>query len=175
MGAFVGMGNEPNKAHRQPLALDQHASKAGLRTVAVFEAVKGLLVLALAVALIAVHDHIEDLAEDLLYNLHVDFDRSWAQALMKGAGKLSDTRIWTALTIAFSYVGVRFVEAWGLWHRRVWAEWFALLSGTLYLPLEILKVLEKATWERIAVLAINLAIISYMAEIRIREARSRKS
>jgi len=169
------MGNEPNKAHRQPPALDEHASKAGLRAVAVFEAVKGLLVLALAAALIAVHDHIEDLAEDLLYNLHVDFDRGWAQAFMKGAGSLSDTRIWTALTIAFAYVAVRFVEAWGLWHRRVWAEWFALLSGTLYLPLEILKVLEKATWERVAVLAINLVIVTYMAEIRIREARSREN
>jgi len=175
MGAFVGMGNEPNKAHRRPRALDEHASKAGLRAVAVFEAVKGLLVLALAVALIAVHDHIEDLAEDLLYNLHVDFDRSWAQAFMKGAGSLSDARIWTVLTIAFSYVAVRFVEAWGLWRRRVWAEWFALLSGALYLPLEILKVVEKATWERIAVLAINLVIVSYMAEIRIREARSREN
>jgi uncharacterized membrane protein (DUF2068 family) len=175
MGVFVGMGDEPQKTHHQPLALDEHASKAGLRTVAVFESVKGLAVIVLAGALIVYHDHIEDFAEDLLYNLHVDFDRRWAQAFMRGASRLSDTRLWTILAIAFSYAAVRFVEAWGLWNRRVWAEWFALLSGTLYLPLEILKVAERASWERVGVLAVNLVIILYMLEIRVREARLRPS
>jgi uncharacterized membrane protein (DUF2068 family) len=135
--------------------VDEHASKAGLRAVAVFEAGKGILVLALAAALVAVRDHIEDLAEDLLYHLHIGFDHRLAQAM--------------------SYATVRFVEAWGLWHRRVWAEWFALLSGALYLPFEILKVAEHRGWETIAVLVINLVIVFYMLEIRIREARSREN
>jgi uncharacterized membrane protein (DUF2068 family) len=169
------MSSQPHRPHRQPQALDEHASKAGLRAVAVFEAVKGVLVVALAVALSAVHHRIEDFAEELLYHLHIDFDHRLAQALMHGASRLSDMRIWTVLTVAFSYATVRFVEAWGLWHRRVWAEWFALLSGTLYLPLEILKVAERASWERIAVLAINLVIIFYMMAIRISEARFREN
>ena len=142
--------------------------------MAVFESAKGVLVLALAVALMAVHHRIEDFAEELLYHLHIDFDHSWAQAFMHGASRLSDMRLWTILSVAFSYATVRFVEAWGLWHRRVWAEWFALLSGALYLPIELLKVAERASWERLAVLAINLAIVLYMLEIRIREARSRE-
>ena len=169
------MSSQPRRPHRQPQAVDEHASKAGLRAVATFEAVKGLLVLALAVALIAVHNQIEDFAEELLYHLHIDFDHRWAQAVMHGASKLSDMRIWTVLTVAFSYAAVRFVEAWGLWHRRVWAEWFALLSGALYLPPEILKVAERVSWERISVLAINLVIVLYMLEIRIREARCREN
>jgi uncharacterized membrane protein (DUF2068 family) len=159
--------------HRPPQAVDERASKAGLRAVAIFEAVKGLLVLLLAFGLVAVHDRIEDLAESFLYHLHVDFDHKWAQALMHGASRLSDLRVWTVLAVACSYATVRFVEAWGLWQRRVWAEWFALLSGALYLPLEIVKVVEHRSWEAITVLAINLAIVLYMLEIRIREARSR--
>jgi uncharacterized membrane protein (DUF2068 family) len=169
------MSSEPQRPHRQPQAVDEHASKAGLRAVAVFEAVKGLLVVALAVALVAVHKHIEDFAEELLYHLHIDFDHRLALAFMHGASKLSDMRIWTVLTVALAYTTVRFVEAWGLWHRRVWAEWFALLSGALYLPLEILKVAERASWERIAVLVMNLVIVLYMLEIRVREARSREN
>jgi uncharacterized membrane protein (DUF2068 family) len=94
---------------------------------------------------------------------------------MHGASKLSDMRLWTILSVAFAYTAVRFVEAWGLWHRRVWAEWFALLSGALYLPIEILKVAERASWERLAVLAINLVIVLYMLEIRVREMRSREN
>jgi uncharacterized membrane protein (DUF2068 family) len=170
------MSSQPNRPHhRLPQAVDEHASKAGLRAVAVFESTKGLLVLALALALVVVHHHIEDFAEELLYHLHVDFDYRLAQAFMRGASKLSDMRIWTVLTLASSYATVRFVEAWGLWHRRVWAEWFALLSGALYLPVELLKVAERASWERIGVLAVNLVILLYMLEIRIREARSREN
>jgi uncharacterized membrane protein (DUF2068 family) len=52
---------------------------------------------------------------------------------------------------------------------RVWAEWFALLSGTMYLPWEILKLMERVDWDRVAVLLINLIIILYMLIIRIRE------
>jgi uncharacterized membrane protein (DUF2068 family) len=70
---------------------------------------------------------------------------------------------------------VRFVEAWGLWNLRIWAEWFALLSGTLYLPWEILKVAEHATWERIGVLLINIGIVLYMLFIRVRDTRSREN
>jgi uncharacterized membrane protein (DUF2068 family) len=169
----VGMSEQPGH-DLPPQALDEHASKAGLRTVAVFEAAKGLLVLATAATLIAVHHRVEDFAEDLLNYLHVDFDRQWAQALINGASKLSDMRLWTILTVACSYATVHCIEAWGLWHRRVWAEWFALLSGAIYLPIEILKVSERASWERIAVLVINLVIVLYMLEIRVREMRLRR-
>jgi uncharacterized membrane protein (DUF2068 family) len=174
MGASgVGMGDTPHSPHRGPGAVDERASKAGLRTVAVFEATKGVLVLVLAAALFAVRDHIEDLAEELIYHLHVGFDHRWAQALLHGASNLGDMRVWMVAAGALSYAAVRFTEAWGLWRRRVWAEWFALLSGALYLPFEIVAVVEHHHWEAIAVLAINLAIVGYMLEIRIREARSR--
>ena len=159
------------KPRQVPPAVDERASTAGLRAVATFEAAKGLLVLALAFALIAVHDRIENLAEDLLYHLNVDFDRGFAQAFLNAATKLSDARTWTVALAAVTYSSVRFVEAWGLWNRRVWAEWFALLSGALYLPWEILKIAERPSWQHIAVLVVNVGIVLYMLEIRIRGAR----
>jgi len=156
-----------------PQAVDRRASAAGLRTVAVFEASKGVLVVVLAIVLIAVRGQIEDYTEDFLYALHLDPDRRFARMIMEAASKLSDARAWTVALAAATYATVRFVEAWGLWNLRVWAEWFALLSGTLYLPWEILKVAERATWERVAVLVINVAIVLYMLFIRVRDARSR--
>ncbi len=160
-----------HKPHREPHAVDERASKAGLRAVASFEAAKGVLVIVLAAIIIAVHHHIEDYAEDLLYHLHIDFDHRFGRALLQAASKVGDVRMWTVGAAAAVYATVRFVEAWGLWQRRVWAEWFALLSGTLYLPFEILKVVERASWERIGVLLINVVIVLYMLEIRVREAR----
>jgi uncharacterized membrane protein (DUF2068 family) len=154
-----------------PSAIDERSSPAGLRAVATFEAAKGIAVLGLGILLLFVHSHAEDFTSSLLYHLHIDPDRRIAHALMNAAEKLSDARLITIASAAVSYSTVRFVEAWGLWNRRVWAEWFALLSGCLYLPWEILRLIERVDWERMGVLAINVGIILYMLYVRIQSCR----
>jgi uncharacterized membrane protein (DUF2068 family) len=156
-----------------PESIDQRASRVGLRAVAAFEAAKGILVVILAILLLAVHSRIEDYAEDLLFHLHVDFDQHLAQRFLNGASRISDSPIWTVIAGATVYASVRFIEAWGLWNRRVWAEWFALLSGAIYLPFELLKVAERATLEHVGVLAVNIVIVLYMLVIRIRDSRNK--
>jgi uncharacterized membrane protein (DUF2068 family) len=158
---------------RSPQALDQEASKAGLRTVATIEALKGIIVLLLGLALLGlVHKDAEDVAENFLEHLHINPDRRLAQALLHSASRLTDSRLWAIAGAAVIYAAVRFTEAWGLWNRRVWAEWFALLSGALYLPLEILKVVERPNWAHLGILAANLCILLYMVQIRIRACRT---
>lgn len=153
-----------------PPGIDQQANKTALRAVASLEALKGIAVLLLGIALLGlVHKDAEEVAENLLEHLHVNPDRRLAQALLDAASHLTDARLWTILAAAVTYAGVRFTEAWGLWNRRVWAEWFALLSGALYLPWELLKLAEQPNWEHIALLFVNLCILGYMLEIRIRE------
>ena len=154
-----------------PLAIDERSSPAGLRAVATFEAFKGIGVLLLSFTLLAVHSHVEDFTESLLYHLHMDPDRRVAHAILNAASRIEDARLLTIIAAAVTYSSVRFIEAWGLWNRRVWAEWFALLSGTMYLPWEILKIAERANWERIGVLVVNVVIVLYMLWIRIREQR----
>jgi uncharacterized membrane protein (DUF2068 family) len=161
------------KVLRAPQALDQHANAAGLRAVAILESTKGVLVVALAIAIIALHGHLEDYTEDLLYHLHIDFDHRFAHVLLDAASKLTGTRMLTVGLISSVYATLRFVEAWGLWRRRVWAEWFALVSGGIYLPWEILNVVQRVTWLHVSLLAINVAIIIYMLEMRIRALRLR--
>jgi uncharacterized membrane protein (DUF2068 family) len=154
--------------HPPPPAIDERASIAGLRAVATFEALKGIAVLLLGVTLLAIHHHAEDFAESLLYHLHLDPDRRLAHLLINAATKVNDARLWTIAAATLTYCAVRFVESWGLWNRRVWAEWFALLSGAMYLPWEILKLTERVDWERIGVLGVNVLIVLYMLEVRIR-------
>src|SRR5450631_2905413 len=104
------MGTHP--VHPPPQAIDDQASRAGLRTVAVFESLKGVLVILLLIALLAVHNRIEDYAEDLLYHLHIDFDHHFAQSFLKAASRLNDSRLWTLGIAACVYAMVRFIEAW---------------------------------------------------------------
>ena len=156
-----------------PQAVDQQASKAGLRTVATIEALKGIIVLVLGLALLGlIHKDAEEVAENFLEHLHINPDRRLAQALLNGASRVTDARLWAIAAAAVTYAAVRFTEAWGLWNRRVWAEWFALLSGALYLPWEVLKVAERPNWEHVGILAANLCILLYMIGIRIRACRT---
>ncbi len=164
----------PASVPQAAAGIDDRTSRAGLRTVASFEAFKGVLVLVLGIALVALHSHVQDLAESLLYHLHIDFDRRLGHAVLNAASTINDARWWAIGAAVGSYSSVRFIEAWGLWNRRVWAEWFALLSGAMYLPWEFLKMAEKADWDRIAVFVINVVIVSYMAYIRLTEVRAQR-
>jgi uncharacterized membrane protein (DUF2068 family) len=158
----------PSRQHEPP-AVDERASAAGLRAVATLEALKGILVLGLGIALLFVHHHVEDYAEHLLFHLHINLDKNLGHAVLHAATQISDARLWTIALAITIYPIVRFVEAWGLWHRRVWAEWFALLSGAMYLPWELLKIAEKPNWTHGGLLLTNLLVIAYMLWIRVRE------
>jgi len=155
--------------------MDDRSSAAGLRAVAVYEALKGVIVLALATGLLALlHKDVESFAENLLVHLHINLDRRIAQVVLNAASKMTDTRLWGLAIGAMAYSAVRFTEAWGLWHRRVWAEWFALLSGALYLPLEIVKLTEHRNAVHAAVFLGNLALVLYMLYIRVEACRDRE-
>jgi uncharacterized membrane protein (DUF2068 family) len=70
--------------------------------------------------------------------------------------------LWLLAGFAALYAAVRFAEAYGLWHEKIWAEWFAALSGGIYVPIEVYEVWQRITWIRVSALVINLGIVAYM-------------
>ena len=64
---------------------------------------------------------------------------------------------------------VRFVEGYGLWLDRRWAEWFGAVSGAIYLPLEIVKLWEKISWLRVGVLLVNCIVVFYLVQLLMRK------
>ena len=156
-----------------PEGVDTTSSVTGLRAVAVFEGAKGLVALLLAAGLLSLlHRDVEQVAEQLLVHLHVGMEHPASQAFLRLAHGMTDARIWAVAGGAVAYTGVRFTESYGLWRRRVWAEWFALLSGTLYLPWEIYSVAMHPTVLHYLVFAANLAILLYMVWVRVRACRA---
>jgi uncharacterized membrane protein (DUF2068 family) len=151
--------------------MTSRASKPGLptthrrilRAVASFELLKGVFVLLVGIlAILLVHKDTWWLAESLLAKLHISTDRHSAQLFLDFADDLTDARLWAAARLAFAYSALRFVEAYGLWKERTWAEWVAFGSGTLLVPLEIRELLRGVTALRSAVFVGNLIIIFYM-------------
>jgi uncharacterized membrane protein (DUF2068 family) len=155
-----------------PEAVDLRSNETGLRAIATFEAIKGLLAILLGLGLLTLlHKDVEQVAESLLLHLHIGEERRISHSLLRLAEHTTDARLWAIAGGALAYASVRFAEAYGLWHRRVWAEWFALLSGTLYLPLEIYKLVEHSSFVHWVVLLGNVAIVLYMGFVRLRACR----
>lgn len=145
-----------------------------LRAVAAFELIKGVFVVLMgACALILVHKDVWLLAESLLALLHISTDSRWALWFLDFADSVTDARLWAAARIAFAYAGLRFAEAYGLWKERTWAEWVALVSGSLLLPLEIRELLRGVTVLRAVLLAGNLAVVLYMLYVIVANRRDR--
>lgn len=144
------------------------AHRAGLRTVAAFEFSKGLIVLLAALGLAeAFHGSLAETAEHLILRLHVSPERRLGRVLLEAASKLSDAGLVKLAALASGYTAARFIEAWGLWRGRAWAEWFAALSGLLYLPWEIGALAAKPDWPRAALLAGNVLLVVYMLRLRL--------
>jgi uncharacterized membrane protein (DUF2068 family) len=136
-----------------------------LRTVATFELFKGLAVLlaACGVLLLVHREDPWDIADNLLKLLHISPDHHFAQVFLDWANSLTEAKIWAVAGVAVAYSLLRFVEAYGLWYARAWAEWIALVSGMLYLPFEIYKLLHRPSAFHVWVFLINVAIVLYMA------------
>lgn len=144
----------------------------GLRAVAILEATKGALVLLVGFGLLSlVHHDIEHIAEQLVRHAHMNPASHYPRIFIDAASQLADVRLWLIAAGAGTYATVRFIEAYGLWHGRRWAEWFAALSGSIYIPYELLALERHVSWISISTLTVNVAIVAYMVYVLYRTRR----
>ena len=136
----------------------------GIRSIALFEAAKGAMVLFAGFGLLAlIHHDVQALAERILRHSHLNLAGRYPRIFLDLANRVTDARLWLFASIALSYACVRAVEAYGLWYERRWAEWFALVSGAAYVPIEIYELLRGFSWLKACILTINLGVVVYMA------------
>lgn len=147
-------------------------SGRAIRIVALFEGAKGALVLLTGLGLLAlVHRDVHQVAEQLVRHLHFNPARHYPRIFLDVADRVTDPQLWAMAVAALFYAAIRFAEAAGLWLQRRWAEWFGFLSGGMYIPVELYEVLREATWPRVTVLMVNLAIVLYLLAVLIRTDR----
>ena len=96
-------------------------------------------------------------------HFHFNPASRYPRILLDAAGALTDERLVALAMGAIAYSTVRFIEAYGLWMQRRWAEWLAVVAGGLYIPIEIYEVARRVTWIRLGLLAVNVAIVVYLA------------
>ncbi|HEX7951840.1 MAG TPA: DUF2127 domain-containing protein [Burkholderiales bacterium] len=136
---------------------------AGLRAVAVFEAAKGALVLAAGFGLLSlIHRNVQDFAGQLVAHLHLNPAKGYPRIFLDAVAGVSDARLWMLAALALAYAVVRWIEAYGLWRGRRWAEWFAAASGAIYVPAELYELAHGPDWMKVLLLTVNVCIVAYM-------------
>lgn len=155
--------------------IDMGSSKA-IRLVALFEAFKGLLVLLAATGLLSlVHSDLHALAAKLIEHTHLNPASKFPRIFLDAASHLQNSQLLLLAGGAAAYSAVRFVEAYGLYRERAWAEALAAGSGAIYVPLEVLELLRSATVHGFILLVLNLAVVAVMLRALLSRRRAKRS
>jgi len=134
-----------------------------IRAVAYFEALKGALVLIAATGLLSlVHTDLSALAAALIEHTRLNPASKFPEIFLDAATKLQDSRLRMLAAGAAAYSTIRFIEAYGLFFERAWAEVLAAASGAIYVPFEVLGLIKKLTWHGGVLLALNIAVVAVM-------------
>jgi uncharacterized membrane protein (DUF2068 family) len=160
-----------------PAGAETAGRRRALRAIAIFEAAKGLAALAAGVGLLQLlHHDIHRLALALLWRFHLDPALPYPTLLLHYADLLSAINLRTLAPVALAYIAVRFVEAWGLWKEKTWAEWLGALSGALYIPLEVAHLAHRPGAINGGVLLLNVVVVGFLAyQLWVRLGHKRRS
>ncbi len=155
--------------------MERKQVKRGLRVVSLFEATKGLLVVLTGFGLLAyIHQDLHVAAERLVRHFHLNPASRYPRIFLDLADRVTDGQLWLMALAALLYASARFVEAYGLWHERKWAEWFALLAGGMYVPMELFELARGVTWPKAVLLIVNAGIVIYLSFIFYQSRQKRK-
>jgi uncharacterized membrane protein (DUF2068 family) len=150
------------------------ASNGGaIKSVAAFEALKGVLVLTASSGLLLGHQDLQSFAARLVAHTHLNPASKYPQIFLDAAAHLQDTNLLVLAFGAACYSALRFIEAYGLYRNAAWAEVLAALSGAIYVPFEVANLWRRATWLSVGSLALNLAVVAVMVVSLLRRRRSR--
>ena len=156
--------------------LSKQSHVRGLHIVALFEGAKGLLVLLVGFELLTyIHKDINEAAMHLVKHFHLNPASHYPRIFLDLMEHIDDAKLWSMALAAAMYFIVRMIEAFGLWLRKTWAEWFAVITGGMYIPFEIYEVAIKVSLPRITVLVVNLGVVSYLSFVLIKGRKTKTS
>ncbi len=138
----------------------------GLRTIALFEAAKGVLVAAAGTGILSLrHTDLHAATDAFLVRHHIDPERHYTRLFIESVARATHTHVGQVVAICFVYAAIRFAEAYGLWRGKHWAEWFAVISAGIYLPIELQHVFHRVTLLNTSIMCFNVVIILYLVRL----------
>lgn len=137
-----------------------HRWSIGLRIIAIFEIVKGLLALGAFLLVVSGRYTIRGLCERIVHGMHLDPEGGPAGFLLNVVAQLNP---WALAWLGIAYITIRFTEAYGLWRERKWGEWLAAVAAAIYIPVEVTEIVRHPSWREVATLGANIGIVAFLS------------
>jgi uncharacterized membrane protein (DUF2068 family) len=137
------------------------AGTRSLRAVALLEAVKGVLALLAAGALLSVGPvALRRWAMDALDTLPASLRGDIRLGVLD---RITTETVDVAAALVLAYGLMRLLEGWGLWRHRAWASWLGCIGAAAYVPFEMYALWRHPAWLTWGVLLLNLLIVAVLA------------
>ena len=133
-----------------------------LTTIAVFKLGKAIVLVMACLGLFAAGRDPTAAARDAA-RLAAPLGSRAAAALSDGVAALTPGRLDLLGAGALLYAAVFSLEGIGLWLAKPWAELMTLVVTASLLPVEVYELARDVTATRVEVLALNAAVVSYLA------------
>lgn len=147
-----------------------------MRSVAIFEAGKGLLVLAVGLGISRYLDHdLVTAGMALLDKVGLAQDGRIGSALLHLLASAGNLDFRVVVLILCLYAAMRFLEAYGLWYQRPWTPWYVSISTGSYLPIEVHHFIDHPRWMTAAIIVGNVALVVWLLRIEYRKHLARKA
>ena len=115
-----------------------------------------------------------DVTEHFILAMRFNPEGHFMSLVMDRVAMIDPHRLKQISAAIFGVATLNLIEGTGLVLEQAWAEFVTLILTASFLPWEFFEVLRRATWIRAGLLAINLAVVIYLAyyvQARMRERR----
>jgi len=136
-------------------------SHHGLKVIALIKVLRGSIAFAAGIFLFRVGPTLNDAGklEMMIADRTQDPTLHW---LLNYLVKIDDAVIYSIGMIALGLAVIRYIEAVGLWFQKRWAEWFALITSLIYVPVELWHLSNGFNLFILFILIVNAAICIYL-------------
>ena len=114
-------------------------------------------------ALSMLHQNVAAEVNHWIEVIRVDPQNRFIHGLMRKLWTVDDKKLVQISAGTFFYAALVSTEGVGLALRKKWAEYFTIFVTASLIPLEIYELAEKFSFIKIGVIAINAAVVVYLA------------
>ncbi len=132
--------------------------------IALEKALKGIVLLVVALRMLTLFNRdVHAWAEDFVTRHGIDLTNRYVQNFLERLTGIGNKQIVAFSIVAVIYAALLFTEGIGLWLQKRWAEYLTTFATALFIPFELYELYERFTWVRIAILALNIFVVWYLA------------
>ncbi len=137
--------------------------RSGLALIALFKLVKGMVLLLVGAGLLRLVDpEIATFLAPVVDLMHLHGHSRLVHSLLLKVGAFPSHTLFLMAYASLLYSVFLLIEGCGLWLEASWAGYMAVISTSVFLPVEFYEVLKQISVIHVTMLLLNVAIVGYL-------------